>query len=184
LIPLSIVGVEDGGFVAFKPCQSTLLCAVLMVGDRIEVVRLGKITVDGLDSTNILLEMLVKINCDGIILGGISFAGFNIVDPQRVNNELGVPIIVYSGKRPNSISMLVALKAHFIDWEERCSPITRLGNVYNLVTKAGFPPIFFEVVGESKEWAINILKESALLTRAPEPVRVAGIVVRGLTRSA
>ncbi len=181
---LSLVGVEDGGFKAFQPGQSTLLCAILMVGDRVESVRLGRVDVDGRDATNVLLEMLVNIRCDAVILGGVSFAGFNIMDPVRLHEELSVPVIVYSGEKPDSASVLAALKAHFTDWAERWAPIARLGEVYSLVTRVGYPPVFFEIVGESMDWGEEVLRSSASLTRAPEPVRVAGIVARGLTRSA
>jgi len=184
LSSLSLVGVEDGGFKAFQSGQSTLLCAVLMKENRVEAIRLGKVTVDGRDATDVLLGMLVNIRCDAVILGGVSFAGFNIIDGTRVHDELGVPVIVYSGEKPDSASVLAALKAHFADWSERWAPIERLGEVYSLVTREGYPPVFFEVVGESRDWCEEVMRSSASLTRAPEPVRVAGIVARGLTRSA
>jgi uncharacterized protein len=156
----------------------------LMKSDRIESVKLGKIAVDGDDVTDVLLNLLGKTSCDAIILGGITFAGFNIIDPDRINVELDVPVIVYSSKKPNNASMLDALKAHFPDWEKRWAPIKRLGEIYRIETKQGSPPIFFEIVGTSIEKAEDILKSSASLTRTPEPVRVARIVARGLTRSA
>jgi endonuclease V-like protein UPF0215 family len=184
LSSLGLVGVEDGGFRAFQPGQSTLICAVLMRGDRVESVRLGRVTVDGRDATDILLGMLVDIRCDVVILGGVSFAGFNIIDSNRLHEELDVPVIVYSGKEPDSASVLAALRAHFDDWEERWASVARLGDVYSIVTRVGYPPVFFEVVGESRDWCVEVLRSSASLTRAPEPVRVAGIIARGITRSA
>ena len=181
---LCLVGVEDGSFLAFKPGQSTLLCAVCMVGDRVEWVRLGRVTVDGRDVTGVLLGMLGGTRFDVLILGGVSFAGFNVVDPHRIRGGLGVPVIVYSGEKPNNASTQAALRAHFPDWEERWAPIERLGDVYRIVTRAGSPPVFFEKVGCTREWAEDVLRSSASLTRAPEPVRVAGVIARGLTRSA
>ena len=181
---LGLVGVEDGGFRAFQPGQSTLICAVLMRGNRVELVRLGRVAVDGRNATDILLGMLVNIRCDGVILGGVSFAGFNIIEANRLHEELGVPVIVYSGKKPDSASVLAALRGHFDDWEERWASVAQLGDVYSIVTKAGYPPVFFEVVGESRDWCEEVLRSSASLTRAPEPVRVASIVARGFTRSA
>ena len=179
-----LVGVEDGGFRAFQPGQSTLICAVLMRGNRVESVTLGRVAVDGRDTTDVLLGMLVDIRCDAVILGGVSFAGFNIMDANRLREELSVPVIIYSGEKPDSASVLAALRAHFADWEERWASIAQLGDVYSLVTRAGYPPVFFEFVGESRDWCEEVLMSSASLTRAPEPVRVAGIVARGLTRSA
>lgn len=182
--PMCIVGVEDGSFEAFKPGQSTLLCAVGVGGDRVEWVRLGRVSVDGRDSTDVLLGMLRDTRCDVVILGGVSFAGFNVVDPHRIHGGLGVPVIVYSGEEPDNVSTLAALRAHFPDWGERWAPIERLGDVYSTVTKGESPPVFFEKIGCTREWAENVLRSSAALTRIPEPVRVAGIIARGLTRIA
>ena len=182
--PLVLVGVEDGSFEAFKPGRSTLLCTVCVVGDRVEWVRLGSVAVDGREATEVLLRLLRGTKFDALILGGVSFAGFDVVDPNELHEALGVPVIVYSPERPDSASTLAALRANFPDWEERWAPIERLGEVYSVVTKAGSPPVFFEVAGCTKEYAEGVLRESASLTRAPEPVRVAGLIARGLTRSA
>lgn len=181
---LRLVGVEDGSFKAFKPGQSTLLCAVCMVGDRIEWVRLRRIVVDGRDATNVLLKLIEDTQFDALILGGVSFAGFNVVDPHMIHDELGVPVIIYSGEKPENLSTLMALRAHFTDWAERWAPIERLDHIYSIVTKTGSPPVFFEVVGCTREWSEGVLRASVSLNRTPEPVRVASIVARGLTRSA
>ena len=182
--PLSLVGVEDGSFEAFEPGQSTLLCTVCMVGGRVEWVRLGRVAVDGRDATDALLGLLEGTRFDALILGGVSFAGFNVVDPHGIHEELGIPVIVYSGEEPDSPSTLAALRSNFPDWAERWAPIERLGDVYSVVTREGSPPVFFEVAGCTREWAEDVLRASVSLTRTPEPVRVAGIVARGLTRNA
>ena len=179
-----LVGVEDGSFDAFLPGQTTLLCAVCMAGDRVEWVRLGRVKVDGREVTSVLLSMLRGERFDALILGGISFAGFDVVDPQVLHREFGAPVVVYSPELPNSSSMLAALKVNFPDWEERWAPINKIGDVYSTVTKAGEPPVFFEVTGCTREEAEGILLTSVSLTRTPEPVRVAGIIARGLSRSA
>jgi len=184
LSPSLFVGVEDGSFDAFLPGQKTLLCAVCMVGDRIEWVRLGRVRVDGRGATEMLLNMLRGERFDVLILGGVSFAGFDVVDPQVLHGELGVPVVVFSSEQPDSASTLAALKTNFPDWEERWAPIERIGDVYSAVTKVGEPPVFFEVAGCTRDEAEGILRASASLTRTPEPVRVARLIARGLSRSA
>jgi endonuclease V-like protein UPF0215 family len=184
LSPLRVVGVEDGGFEAFKQGGRAFLCAAGLTGDRVDWVKLEKITVDGRDATETLLKMLEGVEFDSVILGGVSFAGFNIIDPHVVHGAFGVPVIVYMGDEPDTRATFAALKAHFTDWEERWTPVARLGDVYCAVSKAGAPPVYFEVVGCTREWAEETLKETATLTRIPEPVRVAGLIARGLTRSA
>lgn len=178
------VGVEDGSFDAFLPGQTTLLCAVCVAGDRVEWVRLRRVGVDGREATGALLGMLRGERFDALILGGVSFAGFDVVDPRVLHGELGVPVVVYSPELPDSASTLAALKANFADWEERWAPIERIGDVYSATVKPGEPPVFFEAVGCTREEAEDILRTSVSLTRTPEPVRDAGIIARGLSRSA
>jgi uncharacterized protein len=184
LSALRLVGVEDGSFESFKLDQHTILCAVCVAGGRVEWVRLGRVEVDGREATDVLLGMLEGARFDVLILGGASFAGFNVIDARRIHGELGAPVIVYSGEEPDSESTLVALRAHFQDWADRWAPIEHLGDVYSVVSKAREPPVFYERVGCTREYADEILRASVSLTRTPEPVRVAGIIARGLTRSA
>jgi endonuclease V-like protein UPF0215 family len=180
---MKIVGVDDGKFQAFirEKSQYAYLCAVLMKGPRILDIRLTKIQVDGFDATEKLIEILGNISCETIILSGITFAGFNIVDPFQIFKDLNLPVIIISMKKPDNISMLHALKSHFYDWERRWKIIENLGKVYSTVTKSCEPEIFFEVVGKNSEWAEIVLKESSILCRIPEPVRVAGIIAKGVS---
>lgn len=177
-------GVEDGSFEAFSESSaSTYLCGVVMESGVIRDVRLAEISVDGLDATERLLEIMDGLELDAVILGGITFAGFNMVDPFRVFDEKMVPLIVYSGVRPDNRSMYRALRKHFGDWEARWGIVERLGDVHEAVPLQGEPGIFFEAVGCTPSWAEEVLRSVALISRIPEPVRVAGIIARGLSQA-
>ncbi len=180
---LCLLGVEDGSFEAFQRDRAThaFLCCVKLEYDLIEQIRLARIQVDGFDATKKLLGMLQGIKAEAIILGGITFAGFNIIDPKAIFEEMGIPVIIYSGTRPDNDEMLSALMKHFDDWRERFKIIEILGPVHRIEPYPEEPPIYFEVFGESPEWAEEILRESAKISRIPEPVRVAGLVARGLS---
>ncbi len=130
------------------------------------------------------MKMLECLTVESVILGGITFAGFNIIDPSTVFNETGLPVIVYSGVEPDNDSMLFALRRHFDDWKMRWRVIEGLGRVYKTVTRRGEPPVYFEVVGGSASWAEEVLHYSASICRIPEPVRVAGLIARGVSLSA
>ena len=56
------------------------------------------ITIDGNDATDSLIEMVNKSRHQDqlgvIMLDGITFGGFNIVDIKKVFQETGVPVIV------------------------------------------------------------------------------------------
>ena len=180
---LLLIGVEDGSFKAFlhRKSQKCPLCAVRMIDNKIEDIKASKIAVDGLDATSKLSEMLRDQVFHAIILGGITFAGFNIIDAQRIYKELSRPLIVFTRSRPNNEIMREALQKHFDDWRRRWSIIESLGQIYSTYTRPREPPVYFEVVGEKARWAEEVLKRSASLCRIPEPVRVARLVARGLS---
>lgn len=177
-------GVEDGSFKAFerKKPSYTFLCGVQTEQDKIELVRLVKIKVDGFDATEKLLSILNGIKVKAILLGGITFAGFNVIDPFEINQETGTPIIVCSGVEPENKKMLFALKKHFEDWERRWNIINKLGKIYSTIPFSSEPPIFYEVVGCSHEWAENVLHRAVAVSRMPEPIRIAGIIARGVSQ--
>ncbi len=177
-----LFGVEDGSFQAFQKEKSyAYLCGVLTESGFISKVRLARILVDGFDATEKLLGLLEGVEAEAIILGGITFAGFNVVDPYRLFKKTGIPVIVYSGTRPDNEKMLEALKGHFADWRERWEVIEGLGPVYEITTHPHEPLAYFEVIGGSPKWAEEILRVSAVVSRIPEPVRVAGLIARGLS---
>lgn len=180
---LPLIGVEDGSFHAFRlqRTQKCLLCVVKMVEHKIAAIKASHITVDGLDSTQVLSEMLQDMSFEAIILGGITFAGFNIIDSHEIHQTFSKPIIIFTRDRPNNIAMRDALKKHFDDWKERWNIIESLGPIYTTHTRVDEAPVYFEVVGAEPLWAEEVLRSSAILCRIPEPVRVARLVARGLS---
>ena len=83
------VGAQDGSFEAFQrgvasAIQYTSLCLTKLAGPVIQDVRVARITVDGLDATDALLNNLKGWDYDVILLGGATFAGFTVVDGGNV----------------------------------------------------------------------------------------------------
>jgi len=177
-----VIGVEDGSFKNFdRKNDSVILCCVLMDNYKILKVFLSRIQVDGMDVTSKLLNMIDDIEDSTIILGGVTFAGFNIIDPRKIFEEKHSPVIIYSSRKPNSEKILDALKKHFEDWDKRWGILQSLGNIYEFEVKQGYPPIHFQIIGETQEYAKIILKKYAIISRVPEPVRIAKIIARGVS---
>lgn len=180
------VGVEDGGFPSSKPpglrFGKALLVGVLMEDLWVEDLVVSKITIDSLDATDRLVGMLANLCFDVIMLGGISFGGFNLVDPRVVVEKFGTPVIIISRTQPNNIAMKKALIHHFKDWEKRWNIIKDLGRTYSIFSMLGEPPIYVEVVGGDLRMAKKMVCELSVCCRVPEPVRVARLIARGLTR--
>ncbi len=177
------VGVQGGSFESFqrevdKTIQRTSLCCTRLQGPELLDLRIVPITVDGLDACVNIVNILRDWEMDVIILGGTTFAGFNVVDVEYVYNEIDKPIIVYMSKNPDMDATLSALRKHFPDWRERWRRYEALGRIHEL--KIGeHPSIYFEVVGGSVGFAENVLREQAIQGRMPEALRLANLIAKG-----
>ena len=182
-----VVGVEDGSF-SKKPqghdAQKALFVCVLFRGKWVSDFQAGMITIDGLDATEKLLLMLRRWAFDAVMLAGVSFAGFNLVDPTIVFEEFNTPVIVISRTKPNNVTVKNALRQHFEDWRIRWGVFEKLGPVWEVVSMPNEPPVYVEVVGAELDWASKLIRMASLCCRVPEPIRAARLVARGLTRKA
>jgi hypothetical protein len=151
-----------------------------MRGPFIQNVRLRRIAVDGLDATDTLLDMLSGVETDAIILGGVTFGGFNVVDVKQVNDEIGIPLIVFSAEHPNMQATLDALRKHFHDWRERWRRYEVLGPLLSLRI-GDWPEVYYEAIGCSTELAEDVIRDQALTSRTPEVLRVANMIAKGLS---
>ena len=177
---MRIVGVEDGSFQK-NVTKKALLVAVLVTGSKIEHVKAFKVTVDGLDATERLSANIRDWAFDALLLSGISFVGFNLIDPMKVFEAFGKPIIIISRTKPNNKTVKRALRAHFEDWETRWAIFEKLGPVHKTVTLFGQRPVYLEAVYADVEWAVQLICALAFWGRLPEPLRVARLIARGLS---
>jgi len=181
-LDLNVVGVDDGSFPTSKATRArTLLLAVLMRRSKIRGVRVGTIEVDGTDARTVLKSLLRTLSSDLVMLSGISFAGFNVIDISRLAHELKKPIIAISGDRPDNKAVKKALKDHFPDWETRWRCVRSAGRLYTCKPLKDEPKLYFEVKGATPDYARSIILRTAVISRLPEPVRVARIIAKGLS---
>jgi len=180
-----IVGVEDGGFSKAplnRGIQRALLVCVLLQGMQIEDFRAAAVTVDGLDASKKLVGMLRDLPLDAIMLAGVSFAGFNLIDPALIFEEFGKPMVIVSRTRPDNIAVKGALFRHFEDWQIRWRVFEKLGPIYEVVSMPSEPPLYVEVIGADLNWANGLIRAFTICSRVPEPIRVARLIAHGLTR--
>ena len=176
------IGIDDGPFppktddkIRFAP-----LLTVWLKGPHLHQLRNDWITVDGLDATR-KAELLLKRSVHvPVLLSGVTFGGFNLINPWKIEKTCKAPVIVVIGSRPDNRAVKRALSRHFPDWKERWDLIRSLGPLHRIRTMAGEGPVFFERFGCSTRDAAVILKSWAVVSRIPEPLRVGGIVARGL----
>jgi hypothetical protein len=180
-----VVGVEDGSF-SKEPqdhkLKKALFVCVLFKGKWVDDFQAEMITIDGLDATEKLVSMLQRWFFDAVMLAGVSFAGFNLVDPTIVFEKFNKPVIMISRIKPNNITVRNALRQHFEDWQVRWGIFEKLGPIWEIDSMPNEPPLYVEVIGAGLEWASKLIRAVSLSCRVPEPIRVARLIARGLTR--
>jgi uncharacterized protein len=176
------IGIDDGPFppkTNDRPRYAPLI-GVWVEGPHLQRLKTSWVTVDGLDGTQTALRLLKGSARIPVLLSGVTFGGFNLVNPWKVHQRTKAPTIVVIRSRPNNRAVKRALTRHFSDWSERWDLFRSLGALRKLRTLPGESPIFFEKFGCSTHESELLLKSWAFVSRLPEPLRLAGLVARGL----
>ena len=179
---MRIVGVDDGAFASHGKAKGYApLVAVLFDNLRLLDVTWGRIEVDGRDANIVLRHLLARMRFDAVMLSGISFGGFNVVDIASLSKSVRKPIIAVTGERPRNQAVSRALREHFTDWRARWSIVRSAGRTHSFAPLRSEPRLYFEVRGATPLFAKQAIASTAVISRLPEPVRVARILARGLS---
>src|SRR2546422_7302510 len=176
------IGLADGPFPpkTDDKVRHAPLLAVWLKGPHLHQFRADWITVDGLDATRMAEFLLRGSLHNPVLLSGVTFGGFNLIDPSKIQKSCKAPVIVVVGSRPDNRAVKRALVKHFPDWKKRWEIIKSLGPLRRVQTLQDEPPLFYENLGCTPLEARRVLSSAAYVSRVPEPVRVAGLLGSGL----
>ncbi len=183
---IRIIGIDDTPFTP-KMEGTTQIIGVIFRGRLwIEGVLQTVITVDGFDATKKIGSMIMNSSHFGqlrvIMLEGMTFGGFNVIDLDELFEATQLPIIVVCDREPNFQSIKEAIQ-HTKDWEKRWALIEKSGPFYQYNTKEFVKnPIYFQIKGLELKDAKQILKISTGVSQIPEPIRVAHLIGRSFLR--
>lgn len=179
---IRVLGVDDSPF-KFKDEHALVVGALVRVPSYLEGVMKTEVTVDGSDSTERLVGMVsrsrYKDQIKAMMLDGIALAGFNVVDIQRLHDELRVPVITVTRDRPDLEKMKSALKGHFEDWQRRYALISDL-DLRPITTK--HKPLYACALGLPWGEAVELVKTATVRGAVPEPVRMAHLIASAMVR--
>ncbi|MCQ8903208.1 MAG: DUF99 family protein [Methanothrix sp.] len=168
-------------FVRSDPVST--LAGIVMRGDlRIDGVALAEITVGGMDATGGVLSIYRKLNRDDInilMLSGNVISWFNIIDPEMVHRETGLPVISVTYEESDGLEKYI--EEYFPGDAERLRRYRALGERSALRLKTGYD-LFVRAHGISLKEARAVLNRFTLEGRIPEPVRVARLIARAAMR--
>lgn len=179
---IRILGIDDGYFRKNTDKESLIVGVIMRGYKQIDGVLSNKITVDGDDSTDKIIEMIKRTKhyyqIRVIMTNGITLAGFNIIDMHRIYEELKLPIISVVRKKPNLEKFLEALKKTN-NYEKKLNILKKLPEPKPVKTKHGIS--YYQSVGLSDEECTEIILKTAKYSRIPEPIRVAHLIAMGVT---
>ena len=179
---IRILGIDDSPFPSHTTDDVMLVGTIFRAGNWLDGVLSTYIRGDGTDATEKIVSMVQNSRNLGqlgvIMLDGITFGGFNLVNIREIFEATKVPVIVVMRKIPNFEGIKKALK-NFQNWENRWQNVVEAGKVYKVDNPE---PIYIQINGIGIEDAVEIVKLSTTRSAIPEPLRVAHIIAAGIIK--
>ena len=157
---------------------STLGGVVMRKDLRIDGFSFGRVTVGGMDATDSIRRMIRDLDrrdINVVLLSGCVIAWFNVIDPGRIAEESGIPVICVTYEE--SDGLLDDLRHHFPDDETRIEAYLRLGERV-AVDLGDHRIIYLRAAGIGYPDAARFCRDFILEGKIPEPLRVARLCAR------
>ena len=182
---IRVLGVDDGVFIPHSKGLVDVVGIVFRGGYWLDGVMRTEIEVDGLDATEKIASMIIESphykQLRIIMLSGITFAGFNVVDIKELYNKTSLPVIALTRDLPKMEEIRQALE-NLPEKEKRWKAILNAGEIFEVQSREGEEPIYMQIAGIEREDAEKIVKITSTRSNIPEPLRVAHIIASGLTK--
>lgn len=173
-----VVGFDDAPF-ARQHRGDVLLVGAVFAGTRLDGVLSTRVRRDGVNATARLISCLTASRyfsqLQAVLLQGIAFAGFNVVDLDRLHRETGLPVLVIARRLPDLAAIRRALLEHVPGGTRKWRLVEAAGNMEAL---AG---VCVQRCGISRTEAERLVTGLQLHGKLPEPLRMAHLIAGGVT---
>ena len=181
---IRVLGVDDGVFVPHAGGFAQIVGVVFRGGLWLDGVVSTRVKVDGFDATDKIASMAVNSphyqQLRIIMLDGVTFAGFNVVDIKKLSAKTGLPVIADTRNKPNLEKVRGALK-NLPKSELRWSAIVNAGKILEVPIRSKGNRVYMEISGISEEDARKIVQLTSTRSIIPEALRVAHLIASGIT---
>lgn len=174
---------DDAPF-TFRDRRTPLVGLVVTLPGYVEGVLRGEVTVDGRDSTDVIMALVKgsphREATQAVMLDGITVGGFNVVDLDRLHEACGLPVITVTRRRPDLAAMESAMTRHVPE----AADLRRLLRAHPLVPFPRDPqPLWVSCVGATEGEARALLRKSFVRGSFPEPLRLAHLFASAIPRA-
>ena len=169
---IRVIGFDDAPFIRHaggKVAIAGVVCGLT----RFEGMVWGEVQQDGWDATESIVQLmrgskfLPQLHL--LMIDGIGFGGFNIVDLPELGSRLKLPCVAVMRRYPNLIKIEQALR-HLPHPEKRLDLLQRAGKIH------AYPPFFFQVCGEEPQLIAAALAHLTDCGKVPEALRLAHLI--------
>ena len=182
---IRVLGVDDGVFVPHSKGVATVVGVVYRGGYWLDGVMRTEVEIDGMDATEKIASMITASPHYGqlrvVMLNGVTFAGFNMVDIKKLFERVRLPVITVTREKPDFDDIRRALR-NLPEYENRLEAMENAGKLIEVHTRDAERAVYVQIVGISEKDAEKILKSTSTRSNIPEALRVAHIIASGLTR--
>ncbi len=181
---IRVIAFDDGPFEFRGEGKTILIGAVFRGGQFMDGLLKAEIEIDGLDAEGKIISLVRKCKFkDGrvIMLDGITFAGFNIVNIQKIFEKTKLPVIAVTRKKID-FEKFFAAAAKTSRPAKILECVRAAGTVYTADFKLGNKKgkFFFQCAGLQPRDAAEILSVCTTRAFVPEPLRVAHLIASGV----
>jgi len=183
----------DDGFIPPKMkgfAKAPLVGVVLCENLEPAFIDVDFILSDSLDAHTKIVSMSEKAisvveGIRALVLDGVTYGGFNIVDPDRLSESIDKPVIVFFRYELNLDEVMAALRRHFPDWSFRFSVIEHAYKQSKSIAEvfgASGKRSSITCIGISFKDAINLLLKFTVMPPIPHPLRLADRIASAIGR--
>ncbi len=180
---IRVLGVDDGIFVPHTKGVVDVVGVVYRGGYWLDGVMRTEVDVDGMGATEKIASMITgSPHYDQIrvvVLNGVTFAGFNVVDIKKLFKKVGLPVIAVTRQKPDFEEIKKALE-NLPEREKRWEAMKNAGKIIEVRTRRAEEAVYMQIAGISKKDAEKILMRTSTRSNVPEALRVAHIIASGL----
>jgi len=180
-----VLGVDDGDFTPHTKGLVDVVGVVYRGGYWLDGVMRTQVEVDGTDATEKIVAMIVSSphykQLRVVVLDGVTFAGFNVIDIKELFKRVKLPIITITREKPNLEEIRRALE-NLPRFEERWEAMKNAGKTIEVHVREGEHPVYMQIAGTSEKDAEKIVKNTSTRSNVPEALRVAHIIASGLAK--
>jgi endonuclease V-like protein UPF0215 family len=172
-----VLGIDDGPFEKFAEGASAPIVGVTMEGaDLVESVAIARFPVDGDDVTDFLAEWIAGLRIrpalHGLLFAGITMAGLAVLEPRRLAERLGLPVVVVNRRSPDDAPLRRAL--------EKAGLATRTALLEQAPRSFPADRLHASVAGADRAWTCRLLAATRSKSDLPEALRIAHLIARAL----